>query len=162
MTTASEVKAIFDEFVSKYGKQDTYEKDVCESLKGRLESVASKDHGLKRYQLQDIGKSNYLTLEKWSKHFPAALVNCAGEYWKSIAFWAPRKDPRFPNMNQTKNCEINYLDYHRCKDQLGEDAAECDYFKHVYTHTCPTSWVESFDEQFENGVLRGFHKDEYI
>ena len=24
-------------------------------------------------------------------------------------------DPRFPNMNQTRNCWQNYVDFHRCQ-----------------------------------------------
>ena len=34
-------------------------------------------------------------------------------------------DARFPNMNQTKHCWQNYVDYHKCIIAKGEDFAPC-------------------------------------
>ncbi len=34
-------------------------------------------------------------------------------------------DARFPNMNQTKHCWQNYVDYHKCVLAKGEDFAPC-------------------------------------
>lgn len=34
-------------------------------------------------------------------------------------------DARFPNMNQTKHCWQNYVDYHKCITAKGEDFAPC-------------------------------------
>ncbi len=34
-------------------------------------------------------------------------------------------DARFPNMNQTKHCWQNYVDYHKCINAKGEDFAPC-------------------------------------
>ncbi|XP_071965646.1 cytochrome c oxidase subunit 6B1-like [Antedon mediterranea] len=61
-------------------------------------------------------------------------------------------DARFPNQNQTKNCWQNYVDFHRCQKIKGEDYAPCEWFKRVYQSLCPNSWVESWDEQRENGT----------
>src|SRR5437762_792598 len=37
----------------------------------------------------------------------------------------PGTDARFPNMNQTKHCWQNYVDYHKCIIAKGEDFAPC-------------------------------------
>jgi cytochrome c oxidase subunit 6b len=34
-------------------------------------------------------------------------------------------DARFPNMNQTKHCWQNYVDYHKCINIKGEEFAPC-------------------------------------
>jgi hypothetical protein len=34
-------------------------------------------------------------------------------------------DARFPNVNQTKHCWQNYVDYHKCIIAKGEDFAPC-------------------------------------
>ncbi|GFO45333.1 cytochrome c oxidase subunit [Plakobranchus ocellatus] len=67
--------------------------------------------------------------------------------------WKPPFDARFPNQNQTRHCWQNYVDYLRCQKIKGEDFAPCEYFKRVYTHLCPGFWVESWDEQRENGCF---------
>jgi len=61
-------------------------------------------------------------------------------------------DARFPNTNQTKNCWQNYADYHRCLKLKGEDYEPCEWFKRVYKSMCPFAWVESWDDQRENGT----------
>ncbi|RKO97472.1 hypothetical protein CXG81DRAFT_28452 [Caulochytrium protostelioides] len=62
-------------------------------------------------------------------------------------------DARFPNCNQTKNCWQNYVDYHKCIDDKGEEYKPCQQFKKVFTTLCPMKWVEDWDEQRENGVF---------
>ena len=34
-------------------------------------------------------------------------------------------DARFPNVNQTKHCWQNYVDYHKCIIAKGEEFAPC-------------------------------------
>ena len=68
-------------------------------------------------------------------------------------------DPRFPNMNQTRNCWQNYVDFHRCQklkvklaDQnffhtlksisQGEEYEPCQFFFKNFKTICPTAWVE--------------------
>ena len=50
-------------------------------------------------------------------------------------------DARFPNVNQTRNCWQNYLDYHSCLKAKGEEYEPCQYFKRVYRTLCPVEWV---------------------
>merc|ERR1712142_138712 len=89
---------------------------------------------------------NYRTLD----HTHSATMSAEQpEYWK------PPFDARFPNMNQTRNCWQNYVDYFRCQKIKGEDYTPCEYFKKVYTHLCPNFWVEKWDDQRENGTFPG-------
>ncbi|OQV13509.1 putative Cytochrome c oxidase subunit 6B [Hypsibius exemplaris] len=75
-------------------------------------------------------------------------------------FFSPGFDPRFPNMNQAKRCWVNYVDYHRCLKQKGEDYEPCQYFKKVYQAICPNAWTSKFDEQREAGIFPyDFDKD---
>ena len=50
-------------------------------------------------------------------------------------------DARFPNVNQTRHCWQNYVDFHKCVKVKGEGAPVCDYFQKVYRSMCPVSWV---------------------
>lgn len=61
-------------------------------------------------------------------------------------------DPRFPQINQTLNCYVNYIDYHRCVDLLEGDE-RCEYFKKVFTALCPFAWVEKWDKMREDGIF---------
>lgn len=62
-------------------------------------------------------------------------------------------DPRFPNTNQTKNCQRNYVDYHRCLKAKNGDEDYCAWYKRAYQVLCPTEWYERWDEQMEKGVF---------
>uniref|UniRef100_A0A060T4G6 Cytochrome c oxidase subunit n=1 Tax=Blastobotrys adeninivorans TaxID=409370 RepID=A0A060T4G6_BLAAD len=64
-------------------------------------------------------------------------------------------DPRFPHQNQTKHCWQSYVDYHKCVKAKGEDFAPCQVFFQAYSSLCPTSWVDKWDEQRENGTFAG-------
>ncbi|KUI58048.1 Cytochrome c oxidase subunit 6B [Cytospora mali] len=56
-------------------------------------------------------------------------------------------DARFPNMNQTKHCWQNYVDYHKCILAKGEDFAPCRQFWLAYRSLCPSGWHARWDEQ---------------
>ncbi|KAH7246028.1 cytochrome c oxidase subunit 6B, partial [Fusarium tricinctum] len=56
-------------------------------------------------------------------------------------------DARFPNMNQTKHCWQNYVDYHKCIIAKGEDFAPCRQFWLSYRSLCPSGWYQRWDEQ---------------
>ncbi|KAI2632418.1 cytochrome c oxidase polypeptide vib-like protein [Hypoxylon sp. NC1633] len=60
-------------------------------------------------------------------------------------------DARFPNMNQTKHCWQNYVDYHKCINAKGEDFAPCRQFYLAYRSLCPSGWYQRWDEQREAG-----------
>ncbi|PNY28502.1 Cytochrome c oxidase polypeptide VIb [Tolypocladium capitatum] len=62
-----------------------------------------------------------------------------------------RTDARFPNMNQTKHCWQNYVDYHKCITAKGEDFAPCRQFWLAYRSLCPSGWYQRWDEQRESG-----------
>ncbi|KAJ3041082.1 Cytochrome c oxidase subunit 6B [Rhizophlyctis rosea] len=64
-------------------------------------------------------------------------------------------DARFPNMNQTKNCWQNYVDYFKCVKARGEDYEPCKHFQFAYTELCPHQWTEKWDEQREAEVFPG-------
>ncbi|KAK3784015.1 hypothetical protein RRG08_025209 [Elysia crispata] len=68
-------------------------------------------------------------------------------------FWHPGFDARFPNMNQTRRCWQNYVDYLRCQEVLGEDHEPCEYFKKTYKFLCPGFWIEKWDDQVANGIF---------
>ncbi|KAL2759541.1 hypothetical protein ACRALDRAFT_2094433, partial [Sodiomyces alcalophilus JCM 7366] len=56
-------------------------------------------------------------------------------------------DARFPNMNQTKHCWQNYVDYHKCIIAKGEDFAPCRQFFLAYRSLCPSGWYNRWDDQ---------------
>ena len=60
---------------------------------------------------------------------------------ESIRLETAPYDPRFPNINQTKNCWQNYVDFHKCTRAKGEDYKPCYRFKRIYRILCPSSWV---------------------
>lgn len=62
-------------------------------------------------------------------------------------------DPRFPNQNQTRNCQMNYIDYHRCLQAKNGDEEYCAWYKNAYRQLCPNDWYEKWDEQRENGTF---------
>ena len=57
------------------------------------------------------------------------------------AVQTPQFDARFPNMNQTKNCWQNYVDYQRCVKVKGEAFTPCQQFKRAFGSLCPIDWV---------------------
>lgn len=84
-------------------------------------------------------------------------VEAGDEKWKanlrkSLSSMVPY-DPRFPNMNQTRNCQTNYLDYYRCLKKKDGDEEYCAWYKNAYERLCPDEWVEKWNEQRENGLF---------
>merc|ERR1712059_100113 len=71
---------------------------------------------------------------------------------KAILKTAPF-DPRFPNMNQTRNCWQNYVDFYRCQNLKGEDYEPCIFFKKNFKILCPNSWIERWDDKREAGTF---------
>ncbi|KAI0484158.1 cytochrome c oxidase polypeptide VIb [Xylariaceae sp. FL0804] len=55
-------------------------------------------------------------------------------------------DARFPNVNQTKHCWQNYVDYHKCIIAKGEDFLPCKQFLIAYKSLCPRGWHERWDD----------------
>lgn len=60
-------------------------------------------------------------------------------------------DPRFQNVHANRYCYTHYVDYHRCKYLLGENAPDCNIFKNMYQRICPNAWTSKWDEQREKG-----------
>lgn len=73
-------------------------------------------------------------------------------YKKMAANFVPY-DPRFPNQNQTRNCQQNYIDYHRCLNKKNGDEVYCAWYKNAYKQLCPPEWYEKWDEQREEGTF---------
>ena len=74
------------------------------------------------------------------------------KYKKMVANFVPY-DPRFPNQNQTKNCQTNYIDYYRCLKAKNGDENYCAWYKNAYKSLCPPEWYEHWDEQRANGTF---------
>lgn len=72
------------------------------------------------------------------------------EKYRQLLAKQPPYDPRFPNQNQTRNCQQNYVDYYRCLKKKDEDY--CAWYKNAYEHLCPPDWIEKWDEQRANGT----------
>ncbi|KAK2733489.1 Cytochrome c oxidase subunit 6B [Myotisia sp. PD_48] len=62
-------------------------------------------------------------------------------------------DARFPNMNQTKHCWQNYVDYYKCVNAKGEDFRPCKQFFLAFRSLCPKSWTDRWDDQREAGTF---------
>ncbi|KAI2718047.1 hypothetical protein DTO013E5_7861 [Penicillium roqueforti] len=60
-------------------------------------------------------------------------------------------DARFPQMNQTKHCWQNYVDYYKCTTAKGEDFRPCKQFYHSFRSLCPKAWTDRWDGQREAG-----------
>ncbi|KAI9044068.1 cytochrome c oxidase subunit VIb [Aspergillus affinis] len=60
-------------------------------------------------------------------------------------------DARFPQMNQTKHCWQNYVDYYKCVNAKGEDFRPCTQFFHAFRSLCPKAWTDRWDGQREAG-----------
>ncbi|KAJ5923753.1 cytochrome c oxidase polypeptide vib [Penicillium verhagenii] len=57
----------------------------------------------------------------------------------------------FPQMNQTKHCWQNYVDYYKCVNAKGEDFRPCRQFYHAFRALCPKAWTDRWDGQREAG-----------
>lgn len=79
----------------------------------------------------------------------AELEERAKAKFREVAAKFVPYDPRFPNQNQTRNCQQNYVDYYRCLKK--KDESYCAWYKNAYEHLCPNDWIEKWDEQRANG-----------
>lgn len=61
-------------------------------------------------------------------------------------------DPRFPNINQTRACWQNYVDYLKCVRIRDEEYRPCRELRRLYTILCPSSWIERWEAAREEGV----------
>ncbi|KAI6188094.1 hypothetical protein M3Y98_00316400 [Aphelenchoides besseyi] len=65
--------------------------------------------------------------------------------------WAAPYDARFPQVRKQRQCFAYYVDYHRCKELMGEDYKPCKFFQNVYKDFCPKFWVEKWNELVDEG-----------
>ena len=69
----------------------------------------------------------------------------------TFKFETPQFDPRFPHVNQSKNCAQAYVDYHKCVNVKGEDFEPCKIFFKTFNSLCPVDWTLRWDDQREAG-----------
>ncbi|KAE9553719.1 hypothetical protein FO519_003074 [Halicephalobus sp. NKZ332] len=65
--------------------------------------------------------------------------------------WSAPYDARFPQVRKQRQCFAYYVDFHRCKELMGEDYSPCKFFQNVYKDFCPNYWVEKWDELRDEG-----------
>merc|ERR1712070_353086 len=86
-------------------------------------------------------------------HSSATMSGDDGEQLVTMPFKfvTAGQDARFPNMNQTKHCWQNYVDYHKCVNIKGEDFAPCQQFLYAFQSLRPSAWYKRWDDQREAG-----------
>ena len=94
-----------------------------------------------------------MVMDKWRKIFPEGVSICLEMYFREKSNWSPRFDPRFPNVNQARNCFVNFVDWKRCLKYKGADFKDCEYFHLVAQAMCPNDWFERFEEQVEKDAF---------
>ncbi|KAI6240962.1 Cytochrome oxidase c subunit VIb [Aphelenchoides fujianensis] len=65
--------------------------------------------------------------------------------------WGAPYDARFPQVRKQRHCFAYFVDYHRCKELMGEDYQPCKFFQNVYKDFCPKFWVEKWNELVDEG-----------
>ncbi|OLY79201.1 Cytochrome c oxidase subunit 6B [Smittium mucronatum] len=65
----------------------------------------------------------------------------------------PGYDGRFPQVNTSRRCYQNYVDYYRCILKQGEEYGPCKNLMKEFTSLCPVDWVTKWDEQREEGTF---------
>lgn len=92
---------------------------------------------LKKYPSPNYGLIFFprLTDDHYSRYEPSARTTETRDSVASIGSGHDERresdltcigtDARYPNMNQTKHCWQNYVDYHKCINAKGEDFAPC-------------------------------------
>ncbi|QCD91485.1 putative cytochrome c oxidase subunit 6b-like [Vigna unguiculata] len=53
--------------------------------------------------------------------------------------------------NDYKTCYVKYVEYHRCVQQKGEKAPECQKLGTYFRSFCPTEWITEWDKEREEG-----------
>ena len=64
-------------------------------------------------------------------------------------------DPRFPTVNQARNCFTRYNEFHKCAKEKDAEDPVCKKFASSYRSVCPTDWVDKWNEARENGTWSG-------
>ncbi|KAK7309088.1 hypothetical protein RJT34_05555 [Clitoria ternatea] len=52
---------------------------------------------------------------------------------------------------KTRHCYVKYVEYHRCIQQKGEKAPECEKLGTYFRSFCPTEWIAEWDKEREEG-----------
>ncbi|PON25959.1 cytochrome c oxidase subunit 6b [Trichoderma gamsii] len=107
-------------------------------------------------QLDQLQRRRLRAARGFGNSFPGFFSrNVAGGpavgYVANFECFCAGTDARFPNVNQTKHCWQNYVDYHKCIIAKGEDFAPCRQFWLAYRSLCPSGWYQRWDEQREAG-----------
>lgn len=153
MSSASAILTALSDLTNN-PKLEHYDPHLCRDIHIKLDKEA-REQGLSYEERFEMAKKNMTVYDKWASIFPSGISQCLKEYWKERMSTAPL-DPRFPNVNQTKRCWVNYVDYHRCME-MKNDEKVCGYFKHLYKDLCPDEWINKWDDEMEREVFPGIH-----
>ncbi|KAL9327507.1 hypothetical protein ACSQ67_002510 [Phaseolus vulgaris] len=52
---------------------------------------------------------------------------------------------------KTCHCYAKYVEYHRCIQQKGETAPECQKLGTYFRSSCPSEWITEWDKEREQG-----------
>jgi len=149
---ASTILKSLDEFRGRK-ELERYDEAVCNDIKKRIDTKL-RESKVSVADRAKFARKNLQVMDKWQQVFPHGISQCLNEYFSLRMHSSPSFDPRFPNQNQSRNCFINYVDYHRCAHKRGEDDYACKYFKNAYQVLCPVAWVEKWDDQRSNNAFQ--------
>ncbi|OIV92804.1 hypothetical protein TanjilG_00938 [Lupinus angustifolius] len=63
---------------------------------------------------------------------------------------APEKDGELRGSSY-QHCYVKYVEYHRCINQKGEKAPECNKLDTYVKSSCPTQWIAEWDRERLDG-----------
>nr|XP_048282578.1 cytochrome c oxidase subunit 6B1-like [Myodes glareolus] len=90
---------------------------------------------------------------------PSGVSTTAEDIRTKIKDYKIPFDSHFPNQNETRNCWLNYLDFHHCEKAMttseGGDVSMCEWYQRVYKSLCPVSWVSAWDDGRAEGAFPG-------
>ncbi|CAF4216811.1 unnamed protein product [Rotaria socialis] len=153
MSSATAILTSLSDLTNK-PQLEHYDPNICRDIHIKLDKEA-REQGLTYQERFEMARKNMSVYKKWETIFPSGISKCLWEYWKERMSAAPL-DPRFPNVNQTKRCWVNYVDYHRCME-MKNDEKVCSYFKYHYKELCPPEWVDKWDDQMTREAFPGIH-----
>ncbi|CAH0476901.1 unnamed protein product [Peronospora belbahrii] len=64
-------------------------------------------------------------------------------------------DPRFPNQNQAQHCWTRYNEFVLCLKSNDGDEDACHKYLQYAASVCPSSWMDRWNEQREEGTFQG-------
>ncbi|CAJ0570981.1 unnamed protein product, partial [Mesorhabditis spiculigera] len=107
----------------------------------------------------DVPLSTGERLAAYKEKFGEALRNPASPDWYKREtherarefFWAAPYDARFPQIRKQRQCFAYFVDFHRCKELMGQDYKPCKFFQNVYKDFCPGFWVTKWNELIDEG-----------